>query len=114
MLDGQYLLGGLQPEISPQKRHTTHLRRHAHCIPRKPSSWNRGGNRTQPPTGGYCAHQAPGHLNCLDLGRAQNVGPTKSAPLWSTQEPEPEQLRPGKCMQPRAHLRQFLGEQPRA
>ena len=28
-------------------------------------------------------------------------------PLWSTGEPEPEQLRPGKCTQPRACFRQF-------
>ena len=28
--------------------------------------------------------QAPGHLSCSDLGRAQNSGPTKSAPLWNT------------------------------
>ena len=27
------------------------------------------------------ACQAPGHLSCSDLGRAQNTGPTESAPL---------------------------------
>ena len=27
------------------------------------------------------AHQTPHHLSCLDLGRAQNAGPTESAPL---------------------------------
>ena len=43
-----------------------------------------------------------GHLSSLGLGRAQNTSPTKSVPLWSTQEPEPEQLRPGKCTKPRA------------
>ena len=58
----------------------------------------------QPPTGGDCTPQAPGHESCLDLGRAQNTGPTESAPLWSTREPEPERLRPGKYMQPRARL----------
>ena len=36
-------------------------------------------------------------------GKAQNAGPTKFAPLWGTQEPEPERLRPGKCTQLRAH-----------
>ena len=81
---------------------------------------------------GQCAHQALGRLSCSDLGRAQNTCPTESVPLWSTREPEPEQLRPGKymnpgptlesspakqpeaeqhrsekCTQPRAHLRQF-------
>ena len=51
---------------------------------------------------GECARQAPGHLSCSDRGWAQNAGPTKSVPLWSTREAEPEQLRPGKCMQSRA------------
>ena len=31
-------------------------------------------------------------------------------PLWSTRVPEPEWLRPGKCIQPRAGLRQFPAE----
>ena len=60
------------------------------------------------------ACQTPGHLSCLDLGRAQNAGPTESVPLRNTQVPEPERLRPGKCIQPRASLRQFPAEQPRA
>ena len=68
------------------------------------SGWDGGGDKMQPPTGGDCACQAPGHLSCLDLGRAQNAGPTESAPLWSTRVPEPERLRPGKCIQPRAGL----------
>jgi len=61
-----------------------------------------------------CAAQTPGHLSFLDLGRAQNAGPTKSVPLRTTQVPEPEQLRAGKCIQLRAGLRQFLAEQPTA
>ena len=77
------------------------LRRCTGCIPRKPSSRDR-------------ASQTPGHLSCSDLGRAQNAGPTESVPLWSTPVPEPERLRPGKCRQPRAGLRQFTAEQPRA
>ena len=105
---------GHSQRSAPQKRHTAHLRKHASCTPRKPSGWDGGGDKMQPPTGGDRACQAPGHLSCSDLGRAQNTGPTKSAPLWSTQEPEPERLRPGKCTQPRPHLRQFLAEQPRA
>ena len=39
-------------------------------------------------------------------GTPQNAGPTECVPFWSTQEPEPEQLRPGKCTQLSAHLRQ--------
>ena len=56
---------------------------------------------------GQCAHQAPGLLSSLDLGRAQNAWPTQSVASWSTWEPEPEQLRPGKCAKPRAHFGQF-------
>ena len=58
--------------------------------------------------------QTLGHLSCLDLGRAQNAGPTESAPLTTTRVPEPERLIAEKCIQPRAGLRQFLAEQPRA
>ena len=53
-------------------------------------------------------------LSYSDLGRAQNAGPTESASLRTTQVLEPEWLRPGRCMQPRAGLRQFPEEQPRA
>ena len=104
---------GHSQRIAPQKRHMAQLRRHTHCTPRKPSGWDGGGDKPQPSTGGNYARQAPGHLSCSDLGREQNAGPTKSAPLWSIWEPEPEQLRPGKCMQTRARIRQFPEEQPR-
>ena len=60
-------------------------RGHAHYTPRKPSGWDGGGVRRYP-TWGECARQAPGRLSCSDLGRAQNTDPTKSVPLWSTQE----------------------------
>ena len=40
-------------------------------------------------------------LSCLDLGRAQNAGPTESAPLRTTQVPEPERLGPGRSAQGR-------------
>ena len=83
------------------------------CTPRKLSSWDGGGDKSQPSTGGDYVCQGAGHLNCSDLGRAQNIGPTKSAPLWSTQKPELERLRPGKCMQTRACIRQFPAEHPR-
>ena len=90
---------GRRQRSAPQKRHTAHLRRRTHCTPRKPSGRDRGGDKLQPSTGGVCAHQAPGHLSCLDLGRAQNTGSTKSSPLWSIREPE--WLRLEKGMQPR-------------
>jgi len=60
------------------------------------------------------AHQTPGHLSCSDLGRAQTTGPNESAPLRTTRVPEPEQLRPGKCIQHRAGFREFPAKQPRA
>ena len=56
---------------------------------------------------GHCARQAPGHLSCSDLGRAQNACPTQSVPLWSTREPEPKQLSPGKCTKLRAPFGQL-------
>ena len=87
---------GCSQRSAPQKRHPAHLRRRVHCALRKPSSWDGGGDKMHPLPGGDCAHQGPGHLSCSDLGRAPNVGPTKSAPLRSTRKPEPEQLRPGK------------------
>ena len=105
---------GCSQRLAPQKRHMAHLRRCTRCTPRKPSGWDGGGDKLQPSTRGDCAHQEPGHLSCPYLGWAQNAGPTKSAPLWSTQEPEPERLRPGECIQPRASIRQFPAEQPRA
>ena len=58
------------------------------------------------------ACQTPHHLSCSDLGRAQNTGPMESAPLRTTRVPEPERLRPGRCMQPRAGLGRFPAEQP--
>ena len=61
----------------------------------------------------YCTRQTPHHLSCSDLRKAQNAGPIESVPLRATWVPEPEQLRPGRCMQPRAGLERFLEEQPR-
>ena len=58
-------------------------------------------NMNPPQVIGYSdrACQTPHHLSCLDLGRAQNAGPTKSLPLRTTRLPEPERLRPERCMQ---------------
>ena len=53
------------------------------------------------------ARQTPHHLSCLDLGRAQNTGPTESAPLRTIQVPESERLRIGRYMQPRTGLGRF-------
>ena len=99
---------GCSQRLAPQKRHMPHLRRCADCTPRKQS-----GRDGEAMSHSDRARQTPGHLNCSDLGRAQNTGPTESAPLRTTQVPEPEWLRSGKCTQPRAGLRQFQAEQPR-
>ena len=98
--------GGSQ-RTAPQRRHMAHLRWHSHFTLRKLSRWDQGGDKTHCPTWEECTRQAPGHLSSSDLGRAQNAGPTESVPLWSTQEPDPEELRPGKCTQPRACFRHF-------
>ena len=66
-----------------------HLRLRPHCAPRKLSGWD-GEDDKMHHTWGVCARQAPGHLSCLDLGRAQNAGPTEPVTCWSTREPEPE------------------------
>ena len=97
---------GRSQRSAPQRRHMAHLGQRSRCTPRKPNGWGGGGDKTPSPPG-ESAHQAPGHLSCSDLGRAQNAGPTESVPLWSTREPEPDRFRPGKCMQPRVHFRQF-------
>ena len=60
---------------------------------------------------GRCTRQAPVCLSCSDMERAQNTRPTKSVPLQSTWEPEPEQLRPGKCTKHRAVLDSAPAEQ---
>ena len=53
------------------------------------------------------ARQTSHHLRCWDLGRAQNAGPTESVPLRTTRVPEPERLRLGRWLQPRAGLGWF-------
>ena len=89
----------------PQRRHTAHL---TWCTPGTPRRLSGAGEVIK-------MHSPPGTvrspstclLHCSDPGMAQNACPTESVPLWSTQGPEPEQLRPGKCMKPRALFGQF-------
>ena len=104
---------GYSQRSSPQKRHIAHLRGRTHCHPGNQAAGTREVIRCTAPGKSVLTKQLVA-LSCSDLRRAQNAGPTESAPLWNTREPEPEQLRPGKCMQPRAHLRQFPAKQPRA
>ena len=98
---------GRSQRSAPQRRHMAHLRQCSRCTPRKPSGWDEGGDKTRCPTKVECACQPPGRLSCSDLGRASNTRPTESVPLWSAQEPEPEQLITGKCMKGRAHFGQY-------
>ena len=120
---------GCSQRPAPQKRHTAHLRRRAHCTPRKLSGWDGGGNKMQPPTEGDCAR--PGHLSCLaweghkmqaqpslhlcgvpknlnlsglDLGSACNPGPASDS-SWQSNLVS-EQCRLGK------HTRCELGANP--
>ena len=89
---------------------SAHQKRHTHrCHPGNRAAGTREVIRRHP---GECARQAPGRLSCSDLGRAQNIGPTESAPLGSTREPEPERIRPGKCTQARAQFRQCTHRAP--
>ena len=91
---------------APKRRHTAHLRQCPCGTPRKRAAGTREVPRCTAHLG-QCARQAPGHLSCSDLGRAQNACPTESVPLWRTREPKPEQLRTGKCTKPRAYFGQF-------
>ena len=72
-----------------QRRHMAHLRQYSCGTP------------------GTVCSPSTGHLSSLGLGRAQNASPTESVPLWSTWEPEPEQLRARKCTKPRARFGQL-------
>ena len=103
-MGGKNLSGVSQPKIStPEETYST------------PGTMSSGCNKeTKRPGPGrcikhmahlvQCAHQAPGWLSCLYLGRAQNYSPSGSVPLQHTQELE--WLRPGKCMKYRVHLGQ--------
>ena len=72
---------------APKRRHTAHLRQCPCGTPRKRAAGTREVPRCTAHLG-QCARQAPGHLSCSDLGRAQNACPTESVPLWSIREPD--------------------------
>ena len=97
---------GLSQRSAPQRRHMAHLRRHSCCEPRKSSSWDGGGDNMYRAIWGECA---PKHLVTWAAWTWEGHKTQHNwvCALWSAQEPEPERLRPGKCTQPRAHLRQF-------
>ena len=88
ILDGWHLPGGSQPEISsPEETYGTPGAAALPLCTQETVGWDPGNDKMYC-TCGECTLQAPSCLSCSDLGRAQNTGPTKSVPLWSTQEPE--------------------------
>ena len=107
ILNDWHLPGGSKPEIcSPEETHSTPetvLSRHTW----ETEWWGPGRWLRHMAHLGQCAWQAPDHLSCSNLGRGQNACPTEFVPLWNAREPEPEQLRPGKCMKCRAHFWQY-------
>ena len=91
---------GCSLRSNPQKRHTAHLR--PVLLWHTQETEHLGPGRWLRCTAdlGQSTCQAPGHLSCSDLGRAQNSCPTEPVPLQSTREPE--RLRPGNCTKCRA------------
>ena len=74
------------------------------CTPRKPNGRDRTGNKSQWP-------RSPNTSSAELLGPGKG---TKRRPNGICAMPEPEQLRPGRWMQPRAGLGWYPAEQPRA
>ena len=68
---------GHSQRLAPQNRHTAHLRRRAHCTPRKPSAWNRGGDKPQPSTGGHYARQSTWSPQLLGPGTGAKRRPNQ-------------------------------------
>ena len=95
-LDGRHPPGGSQPEISftEQTQGTS-----KQCAQKLRLGPQRGEGAPHP---GRVRPSSSWLPELLRPGKAQNTGPTESAPLWSTREPEPERRGPGKCMQRRA------------
>ena len=81
-----------------------HLRWQSCSIPRKPSGWEV--IKRHRPSETLCS-PSTWSVELFGPGKAQNAGPNESLSLWSTKEPATDQLRPGKCTKPRAHLGQF-------
>ena len=71
------------------------LRRCAGCTPRKPS-----GRSGEAISRRDHARQTPDHLGCSDLGRAQNAGPTESAPQGLPKCLNPSSLDLGSAYNP--------------
>ena len=104
---------GHSQRSAPQKRHMVHLRMCAGCTPRKLSSRDGGGDKSQPSPGVTVLTK---HLVTIAAWNWEEHK-TQAQPslcLWSNREPEPEWLRSENCIQLRNRLRQFLAEQPKA
>ena len=89
------------PRSAPQRRHTAHLRWRSCGAPKKPSSQDWGGDKMHHTPGTVCS-PSTWSPKLLRPGKGTKCMPNQVVPLWSTQEPELEQLRPGKCTKCRA------------
>ena len=105
---------GRSQRSAPQRRHRAHLRRCAHCTPKKLSTWDGGGGKSQLAKhlvtwaawtrGGHktqgqsslrlCGVPENLNLSSFDLGSALNPGPASDSSWQSNLEPE--QCRLGK------------------
>ena len=72
---------------------------------------NRGAGMGKAISCSDCARQTP---ELLGLGKGTKCRPNRICASEGYLSAEPEQLRPGRCMQPRAGLRRFPGEQGQA
>ena len=97
---------GCSLRSAPQRIHTAHLRWCSCGALRNQVAGMEEVIKIHGPPGTVCL-PSTWCLSCSNLGRAQNACPTESVPLQSTQEPKPEQLRPGKCMKCRACFGQY-------
>ena len=95
---------GHSQRSAPQKRHTAHMRQCTHCAPRKPSCWDRGGDKTYSPCGKRTLAK---HLATWAAQTWEGHKTQAQLSLCLCGVPEPERHRSGKCTQPRARLRLF-------
>ena len=96
---------GHSQRSAPKKRHIAHQRQAWPLPHSKPSSWDRRGDKIHSPSGETTTSTWSPEL--LEPGKG-----TKHKPNWVHAFVEysrtlPEQLRPGKCTQPRARFRQW-------
>ena len=109
----QYFLGfwmvgicreGHSQRSAPKKRCMAHLRQACPLPPRKPSGWDRGGDKIHSPSGETTTSTWSPEL--LGPGKGTKHRPNRVHAFVEYLRTLPGQLRPGKCTQPRACFRQ--------